>query len=406
MKTIVLITNSFPFGIVEKSFIAPEFALLSKRYNFIIIARNIKEEQTTGCPDNVTIYRYDSKKGYNTAVLLARALMDTELFAELKYLASSGKVNKKNILKAITVMMRTLHFSDFLKKIRATVKDEQIIYYTYWNDYATYACARIKNKDKVVSRIHRADLYLLKDNNFYLAYKNLTNDKADRLFFISKEGLEYYKSTFKDYTDKLRLNYLGVKKQERLSPYGIHKSLKLLSFSYLSPVKRVDRIIDTLSGIDDIEIEWTHIGGGVLESELKEKADKQLASKQNITYKLTGYMHNEDAVRYVGSNEFDFLLNVSYSEGLPVTMMEAMSLGIPVIATNVGGVNEIVCDGENGYLIARDFENGALAEKLREYYNMSAEDKLCLRKNALKTWESKFFDENNYRKYAEELEIL
>jgi glycosyltransferase involved in cell wall biosynthesis len=47
----------------------------------------------------------------------------------------------------------------------------------------------------------------------------------------------------------------------------------------------------------------------------------------------------------------DVFILPSYSEGLPVVMLEAMSLGRPVIVTRVGGVPEVIADGENGILI-------------------------------------------------------
>jgi len=46
--------------------------------------------------------------------------------------------------------------------------------------------------------------------------------------------------------------------------------------------------------------------------------------------------HN-DVLNYYASNPVDVFINTSSSEGLPVSIMEAMSFGIPVIATNVGG---------------------------------------------------------------------
>ena len=44
----------------------------------------------------------------------------------------------------------------------------------------------------------------------------------------------------------------------------------------------------------------------------------------------------------------------SLSEGMPSVILEAMATGLPVIASDVGGNNEIVKDGENGYLISGD----------------------------------------------------
>ena len=51
-------------------------------------------------------------------------------------------------------------------------------------------------------------------------------------------------------------------------------------------------------------------------------------------------------------NATDIFVNPSYSEGLPTTVIEACAVGVPVIATDVGGTREIIREGVNGFLIS------------------------------------------------------
>lgn len=63
-------------------------------------------------------------------------------------------------------------------------------------------------------------------------------------------------------------------------------------------------------------------------------------------------------------HEFDVYLLTSISEGVPMSVLEAMVAGIPVVATDVGGVCEAVEDGVTGYLVARTQDRGALTKEL------------------------------------------
>ena len=124
------------------------------------------------------------------------------------------------------------------------------------------------------------------------------------------------------------------------------------------PVKRVHRILETLQQIVDINIEWTHIGGGALKERLELDIEKL---PKNIKVNLLGELTSTDIYKLYKENSYHIFVNVSESEGIPVSIMEASSFGIPVIATNVGGVGEIVENGYNGLLLNKDFLNRDLS---------------------------------------------
>jgi len=65
---------------------------------------------------------------------------------------------------------------------------------------------------------------------------------------------------------------------------------------------------------------------------------------------------------------FDILVNCSVVEGMPNVVIEAQSLGIPVIATDVGGTRETLVDGESGILVAAD-NRGALVAAIHTLLN-------------------------------------
>ena len=96
-------------------------------------------------------------------------------------------------------------------------------------------------------------------------------------------------------------------------------------------------------------------------------------------------------------------MNTSTTEGLPVSMMEAMSYSIPVLATDVGGVGEIVKDGFNGMLISENFTDEELAEKIKEIILSSKEERAAMRKNARTFWEDNFDAEKNFTSFAKEI---
>lgn len=86
------------------------------------------------------------------------------------------------------------------------------------------------------------------------------------------------------------------------------------------------------------------VGQGPLEAELRARAG---AMGLNGTVRFTGF--REDAARLAGA--FDVFVLPSLHEGLPIALLEAMALGRACVVTSVGGVPEVVEDGEHGLVV-------------------------------------------------------
>ena len=88
--------------------------------------------------------------------------------------------------------------------------------------------------------------------------------------------------------------------------------------------------------------------------------------------------------------------------GTPVSMMEAQSFGIPIIATNVGGVAEIVND-RIGILLAANPKIEEIAEAIEKMINLDENEYNEYRKNSYKNWQENFNAEKNYKNFISEI---
>ncbi len=109
----------------------------------------------------------------------------------------------------------------------------------------------------------------------------------------------------------------------------------IVSFSNVIPLKRVELIFEVLNGLVNHEIRWVHFGDGQNLPELEQKI--ALEKKSHLTVEFRGRVSNEEVLDFYKQEGPYFFINLSTSEGIPVSIMEAFSVGIPVVATAVGG---------------------------------------------------------------------
>jgi glycosyltransferase involved in cell wall biosynthesis len=119
--------------------------------------------------------------------------------------------------------------------------------------------------------------------------------------------------------------------------------------------KHIDGVIDAVAGV--YEASLAIVGEGPERAALTRRADEKLQGRAV----LTGPLSHEDTLAVMKSADA-FILNSSY-EGLSHLLIEAITLGVPTIATGVGGNPEVITEGENGLLVPVH-DSAALANAL------------------------------------------
>ena len=163
-------------------------------------------------------------------------------------------------------------------------------------------------------------------------------------------------------------NFNGSVNQEQIrllkDQVGIRKdSFVIGNIARLSPEKDHATLLKAFRNLvrKDIHAELIIVGDGMLSEALKKLA-KEFGIKEHV--KFLGERNDVAHLLRI----FDVFILSSTEEGIPLTILEAMAAGKPVIATQTGGSSEVVVDGETGYLVpCREPEEIELA--VLRFYN-------------------------------------
>lgn len=409
MKTLVLITSQYPFGTGE-SFIAPEIPFLLNNFDkTIIISQNTSSSVARNISGNAEIYRYNtatSFKGFLSLPVLF-ILNSSEIIEMLKgeiafRLELKNKLTIGKFFYLFRKIIKAFQLRDFIiSKLTENKISGSIVFYSYWFKTGAHAISLLNYPNSIkIARAHGSDIYEEKTERGYLPLLRFTATKLDSVFFISKQGKRYIEEKTKSDCTRFLVSCLGT---EKPAFDGINRieseKFVIVSCSNMVPLKRINLIIDALSGSDTgKKIHWLHFGDGILKEELELNAAKKLGPKENVSYRFMGYCPNEDLLKYYSANRVDLFINTSTTEGVPVSIMEVQSYGIPVIATDTGGVKEIVTEG-TGSLLPVDFQPEELTALIRRYATLSDEETDTIRMNAYMNWTLNFNAAVNYSEF-------
>lgn len=122
---------------------------------------------------------------------------------------------------------------------------------------------------------------------------------------------------------------------------------RLIFVGRLAAVKGIPVLLEAVTRLRQHhpDVELVLAGDGPDRAWIERKAD-ELKIADRI--RITGYLSPERVREALSAS--DIFVMASFAEGVPVVLMEAMATGLPVIATRIAGIAELVDDGESGYL--------------------------------------------------------
>jgi colanic acid/amylovoran biosynthesis glycosyltransferase len=416
LKDLILITSNFPYEIREP-FLEQEILIISKYFrNIYIISQDNFSDKCREVPANTKVYKIDTNlKKKELSQLSIKAIFTKAFYIELFHiLFVYNKMLNMTMLKDLLYTISAgIKIRNFIRKIinDENLNQNNLILYSYWMDKGAFAISQIKgckNNCHSISRAHSFDIYQWRNKNNYLPLKKYIYKRLNSIYFISYNGKNYFKNTYKiNDLNKSKISRLGTINHQPFHPIqNTNNEMVIISCAGISELKRLDKIIDALSLIDNFKIKWIHIGDDPyfkgFENKIKAYAFDKLGTKENIKYDFAGRFTNKELIQFYINNDIDLFINTSSIEGLPVTFMEAMSFGIPVIGPDIGGINEIV-NTSNGVLLSPDPGIEEIANAIIKIHSLNDAESILMRENAYKMWKDNYNAELNYKNFVEEI---
>jgi glycosyltransferase involved in cell wall biosynthesis len=405
---LLLFTVTFPIG-RKNPFLEKEVPILNNYFSKILIVptsllffgRNMKANYSI--PDNIEVFRPNLPVfSFESLNLLLKTINSLFCIKYLKFIFSilRGVRHEKpfkylNILSiSIYHALRNIYLSNILME-KVDLRDFDI-WYSFWANSCAFiiptldAIGNFQSVTRVV-RAHGWDLYSERRGCNELMFQESVLKSCDMFYPCSLQGEAYARHKYPAYKHKIEASYLGVP-QEELNRGSIDGVFRIASCSSIENVKRVDLIAKALKRIDR-RIDWIHFGDGTKMNRLR-KIVKELPV--NVKVSLMGHQSNKSVMQYYRTHPVDCFLNVSESEGIPVSIMEAMAFGIPTIATDVGGTKELVkpplC-----VLLPKNFSLTKLTCILERFSRTSDE------RQQIQQQQRERFSDNNYEIFIEKI---
>lgn len=236
-----------------------------------------------------------------------------------------------------------------------------------------------------VLTLHAGGVLGLQKIKFHQKISTFVNNRTDMVLPVSSH-------IYDNFTEMLQGNTTPTEDRFQIQPMGAHiqnyevfskdervtekedNEFKLLFVGRLAEKKGIKYLLDSVKMLEsqlDDSFCLTIVGTGPLEDELH----AYMAEKGVGDYvEFTGWVSDDELRHHYTSSDCVVVPSIETAsgdtEGMPTVIAEAFAAGNPVIATNVGGIPDVVIDGENGYIVEQQDPN-ALADCIQQLIDNS-----------------------------------
>lgn len=293
---------------------------------------------------------------YENYVIYSQRRADKAFFDEL------DKLQKCATIIVCDEMQRELGMNDFVS-YRALVKHFMTIKPDIVHCHSSKAgiVGRMAAKRCGVKKIiytpnayafEAPDISIIKRSVYVYAERFLSRHATNMTINVSKGERKLAYKYRLDKDEKFTLIYNAIPNIELPEKAVLKKELRLKNnVHYVGVTARCARQKDPITFLNIAlkvtkkrdDVEFLYIGDGEMMPEMKSYVEEY-----NLEDKVHLLGFRSDANLIVGA--LDVYLSTALYEGLPYSMIEAMRAGVPIIATDTVGNNELVVDGENGFL--------------------------------------------------------
>ncbi len=378
-------------GRINPFFNQEKDCLLRKFGSFVIVC-DAGVFSYNGIMEPVISYKRNSRTKIRAVF---KAMLDINVYIEISKMFKVRKGSLKNILKLFRYSYDANILYFFIEQV---LDNDTLNLYSFWFSFDAYACAKIKEERpniRFITRAHSYEIQLNRNPCNPFLMKEVTCKQADTIAFISNDSLNCFKTYYQYPLENAKVLYLGSTEVDAgLVERGKNSVFTILTCSSMVPVKRLDRLIVVLSKWTESNLHWIHIGDGPEREKIRKMTSDLLGPNKKISYEFMGNLSNKNVHLVLRREDIDLFVNVSDTEGVPVSIMEAMSVGLPVLAPGICGIPELI-DDNCGFLFSIDHAEEELLQTLKEFSSMSLEDRKKIGRAAYRKWQDRFCLEKN-----------